>query len=64
MIPTLQGRQRAATARATLIATTGAMLLGAASAWGHEAASASRLRLRPINVSLAVTVYLIAGSPA
>jgi membrane-bound lytic murein transglycosylase B len=36
MIPTLQGRQRAAAARATLIATTAAMLLGAASAWGLD----------------------------
>jgi membrane-bound lytic murein transglycosylase B len=36
MIPTPQGRQRAAAARAALIATTAAMLLGAASAWSLD----------------------------
>jgi membrane-bound lytic murein transglycosylase B len=36
MIPTLQGRQRAAAARVLPIAITGAMLLGAASAWSFD----------------------------
>ena len=36
MIPTPQGRQRAAAARATLIATTATMLLGAGSAWSLD----------------------------